>query len=115
MKRVKVTSAEDFDVGDFVMLKNKSCYGRIVKIEQATVEENDHYAKYGTHKPGDILNTKFTVEKVLDSEMDRTKKYKSTAWSWEIKKIDKEFIKDMFRKLNDELAKSRMLKERGEF
>jgi len=115
MKQVEVSSIDGFEVGDFVLAMTKSpSYARIIKITAQEVEENDHYAKYGRYKPGDTMSTWITVERVLNLDMSESKRYKSRVWSGELKKMDKDFIKEMFRKLNDALAKNRMLKEQEE-
>jgi len=116
VKKVEATSIGDkLEVGDLVLtLSQNPAYARVVKIVRRYAQENDWdvKSKYSNVKAGDELTPHIHVEKVLHIDLTKPGRRAVSSLRFnEYKKIDREFIKQIFRKVNDELACSVMLKE----
>lgn len=112
---INISKYKNFETGDLVIKTNGSIgYGKIVEIRARVYEKSDLSVRYGRVKDGDIQSVFFTIEKVLKMDMTKSQKRKSQAYVYDLVKVDKDLIKKMYKKLNDEYAKARMLKEKGE-
>jgi len=117
-KRVEANSLPDgLELGDLVLILNKSpAYSRVVKIVRIYAEDGDWMVRDKRHAVGDELTPHISVERVMNVDLTKpNRRFVSVLmYPGEYKKVDREFIKQIFRDINDELAYSIMIKSNGD-
>ena len=114
MKVVPIRAHDVFEVGDFVALKNKSGYYMIYEMEKHLAEEGDYWVRWRKFKVGETVRVSVKILKLLNADLSKPKRTKSSSYLSRLVKIDRDFIKSMFKKLNDTLMMTVVFKERGE-
>lgn len=117
VRQAEDTSTTDgLEIGDLILAYSKTpMYGRVVKIYRRWAEKNDYYLGRSGIKEGDELGAHIVVERILNMDLtDPKRKSQATLYHNEYTKVDREFILKMFHKINDTLAYSKLLKERGQ-
>jgi len=108
------STADGLELGDLVLVYSKTpMYGKVIKIVRRYAVENDYQVKWKRAKVGEEMAPAITVERVLNIDLTPpSRKSRTTLWYGEFKKVDRQFILKMFKKVNDTLAYIKMLKER---
>ena len=118
MKQVKAkVSEKGYKIGDFILVDSGK-FGRITKMIKWVLDEQDYQVKRGVAKAGDIANRYFpiTIQTILTSRFERPKR-KSSSQIYEyqiVRKVDKAFVKKIFKNLNDMIVYVKMINEQEE-
>ena len=115
VKQVKSTIAKDgTKLGDFVLLIGKTpMYGRVVEINKRFAGPRHYSVNDGTIKVGEELGSMVTIERVLNIDMTKPKRTSkaSTIYSEDYIVVDKDFVNQVFRNLNDMIGYVKVINE----